>query len=183
MQKPQAANGLREFAETCFGAMDRVLLGRSAWTLLAVARCVPFRREKFLRFCQDAFLLKQASYEIEFIHRLLRDYFALRELLPRVSGEQTARLRAIESLGYQGEAALDVLVELAGDHNSTVRATALSAIARIPSPITFKCIEHHVNDRVPAVRQSVIRGLSLLREDDYDRIMTGMVPIGDGSEI
>jgi hypothetical protein len=69
-------------------------------------------------FCKEAFLLKQSSQECEFTHRLLRDYFALRELRPTLSAsDKRRRLEAIRFLGYQGEAALDVLTEFADDQD------------------------------------------------------------------
>jgi HEAT repeat protein len=132
----------------------------------------------------DAFLLKETSQEFEFTHRLLRDYFALRELRPSInSPHRERRLETIHTLGYQGESALDVLVELAGQSDPSVRAAALSGISHISSPIATECFRQHVNDAVPEVRRAFIRGMYNLPYDHVKKFSKAMRPVGDGCEV
>jgi HEAT repeat protein len=172
-----------KLADALFAWLDRTLLSSQAWLWLAAMRALPFNGERFIKFTTETFLLKRSGSEVEFTHRLLRDYFALRELLPEVKSESEKRTKAIASLGYQGEAALDLLVELAAEANTRVRASALTAISLIAAPITTACIEAYVNDQEKEVRRAVVGALKRLQEDDMARLLNTMTPLSDGSDI
>ena len=178
-----ATRSMRKVADRGFGLFDSLLLSRFAWILLALFRRLPYTERRFLNSSVDAFLLKRSTREFEFIHRLLRDYFALRELIPRLKTEGSSRLEAIRALGYQGEAALDILVEFVEQGDAPVRAAALSALGHIPSPESTRRIEESLKDTNREVRDALIRTLALLAATDRERLFSIMAPIGDGSEI
>ena len=70
-------------------------------------RALPWKSNPLLRYCVDALLLKDVGRDCEFVHRVLRDHFATRELTPRLSqGTPTEQLLAIDRLSRQGEAAI-----------------------------------------------------------------------------
>jgi HEAT repeat protein len=171
-------------AEHAFEWLDGRILTPVAWALLAVLRKLPFRRQRFLDSMVGAFLLKRSSDEVEFVHRFLRDYFALRELRPQLAAGEEGRLRAIEQLGYQGQAALDTLVEIAGtDEAPRLRAAALLALSRIPSPEATRRFEQSVGDRTPEVRDGLLRAIASVGTLDRDKLLYRMDPLGDGGEM
>ncbi|MBF0551671.1 MAG: NACHT domain-containing protein [Deltaproteobacteria bacterium] len=53
------------------------------WTL-ALGRCLPVRFRRFSTYAEQTLLLKRSAHDFEFVHRLLRDYFALRDLQPKL---------------------------------------------------------------------------------------------------
>jgi hypothetical protein len=166
-----------------FGAADRFLLSPLAWFLLALFNRVPFRHGNYLSCAVDAFLLKRSGGELEFIHRLLRDYFALRELMPRLKSDTASRLETIRALGYQGEAALDMLIEFVEQGDGPVRAAAVSGLGHIPSPTSTVRLEACTDDMDGEVRAALIGALARQTPQVQDRVFATMQPIGDGSEI
>jgi hypothetical protein len=164
--------------------VDRMILSPCLWRIVAMGRRFPWCHHRFISFCNEAFLMKQSSQEHEFIHRLLRDYFALRELRPGLSEPEThRRLEAIRLLGYQGEAALDVLVEFADHQEPAVRAAALTGLGHIASPVASRCLRLHVIDRDPLVRQAIIPGILRLPEYECKDLLARLDLLGDGCEL
>lgn len=171
-------------ADETLELLDRLILSPCLWRIAAIGRRFPWRYVRFISFCKEAFLLKQSSQEYEFIHRLLRDYFALRELRPRLSApDKNRRLDAIRFLGFQGEAALDVLTEFAEDSDPSVRAAAVTGLSHISSPIVTRCYELHINDGNPLVRQAIIPGIFKLPGEDREQLLSQLQPLGDGCEL
>ncbi len=166
-----------------FRVLDRIALSGFAWFALASFRRVPHRSKPFLKSAVDAFLLKRSMNDYEFVHRLLRDYFALRELMPRLAVGDAGRLDAIRALGYQGESAVDLLVEFANESDPSVRAVALTGLGHIPSPVSTRALEAALADQDPGVRRALIESLATLSQDERGRLYSQMVPLGDGSEI
>ena len=115
---------------------------------------LPFRCRSFIDYATNALLLKHSAGDVEFMHRLLRDYFALRDLLPLLyETNSDRRLETIRSLGFQGESAVDSLAELARDRDPQVREAAVLAFGRIASPQVPLFIEAALSDREPIVRR------------------------------
>ena len=96
--------------------------------MIALTRSLPFRWACFIDYTTKALLLKRSAGDVEFIHRLLREYFALRHLQPRLRDENPdRRLEAIRNLGFQGEAAIDSLAVFARERDPRIREAAVSA--------------------------------------------------------
>ncbi|HYI39207.1 MAG TPA: NACHT domain-containing protein [Allosphingosinicella sp.] len=174
---------LVETGERAFALADRVLLSALAWQLLACFGRLPFARRHFLTSMTGAFLLKKSGNEYEFIHRLLRDYFALRELMPRLAPGEAGRLETIRALGLQGEAAIDLLNELFETDDAHVRAAVVEGFSHVPSPLSTKAIERAAAIQDPTVRVAVIRTLAKLSFDDRHRLFEWMTPVGDTAEL
>jgi HEAT repeat protein/energy-coupling factor transporter ATP-binding protein EcfA2 len=176
-------HSLATLADRCFALLDHWLLSRLAWLVLALLARLPRQRRPFFDSTIDAFLLKPSQSEIEFVHRLLRDYFALRELMPRLKSDHGARCETIRALGYQGEAALDMLVEFVEQGEAAERAAATSALAHIPSPVSTQRFKLSLSDPSPEVRATLIRSISTLPVDDRMDLIREMKPLGDILEI
>jgi HEAT repeat protein/energy-coupling factor transporter ATP-binding protein EcfA2 len=167
-----------------FNALQKTVLSPILWWSVALAGRLPWRRRPFLAFCRDAFLPKQAGAELEFVHRLLRDYFALHQLLPAVAAaDRATRLGAIRSLGYQGESALDLLEELSQSPEPDIRAAAVTGLGHISSPIVASILERTLSDRARAVRLALIPAIFRLSDETLGRLLNELVPLGDGSEV
>jgi DNA polymerase III delta prime subunit len=171
-------------AGTIVRAVERMVLSPALWGVAAIGRRFAWRRDSFVAFCHEAFLLKQSSQECEFVHRLVRDYFALDALRPRLALSNThGRLDAIRLLGYQGESALDVLAEFVEAPDASVRAAALTGLSHISSPVVARSFELRLGDRNPSVRQALILGLFSLPMGDCTRLLDGLELLGDCSEL
>jgi len=170
--------------ESVIRTTEHVLLSPCVWLIAALGNRAPYRLPRFIDFSTDAFLLKRSSLEHEFVHRLLRDYFALRELMPRIaSTDSRQRLETIRSLGYQGESALDVLAELVEHEDASVRAAAITGLGHISSPIATRCLKQHLDDPATEVRQALIPALLNQSGDEVDRFFHQMKPLGNGCEV
>jgi hypothetical protein len=151
--------------------------------IIAVRRRFPLRAGMFIGFYVDAFLLKRSMKDVEFVHRLLRDYFALRQLMPRLAEKGFARIQAVRALGYQGEAALEILAEFVEQDDPEIRAAAISSLGRIPSPISTLMAERCLEDTNPQVRKGLIELICKLPNPDEERLFERLVPIGHQGEI
>src|SRR5262249_11013676 len=152
-----SAEGL---AEDINIVVERWVLSPILRFVVAGGRGLPFRCHGFFWYCEEALLLKRVAREIEFIHRLLRDYFALRDLRPQLQAKERDRqLEAIRALGYQGISAIDTLAELAGDRVPDVRAAAIAALGRIAAPEIVAHLERALADDALEVRQAAVQGL------------------------
>lgn len=177
------ARQLRTLGDRAFAVLDSLLLSRVTLALLASSRRLPFPVRPFLDSSADAFLLKRSGPEFEFVHRLLRDYFALRALRPRLASDHANRLETIRSLGYQGEAALDMLIEYVEQGDAPVRAAAISGLGHIPAPASAARIARSASDTDPGVRAAVIGALARGKREELHIILSEMTPIHPASEI
>ncbi len=163
----------------------RGLLSPSAWLAWAIGRAFPAKKLEFITFCEQIHLLKRSHIGgIEFIHRLLRDHFALHQLRPLVemlSGD--GRMAAIHTLGYQGEAALDLLIEITEQGGDSEKAAALNALRHIPSPIVIQVAERHIDNINTEVRVAIIKIISKFGCEPPLEMYDKIIPLGNGCEI
>jgi hypothetical protein len=139
---------------------------------LAVLRRVPARFGRFLDYGVEALLLKRSGGDVEFMHRLLRDYFALRDLQPALSSaDRSRRLSAIRSLGYQGDAAVDALADFVRTADEDVREAAAWALGRINSPETVSHIAEALHDASARVRAAGALSSKGALTEDFDRLI------------
>lgn len=138
-----------------------------AVALLLWLRGIPLSSNRFLSYCRNTLLLKAAGDEQEFIHRLMRDHFAVGAIVPRLHRADPSRqILLIHSLSRQGEAAIDLLQSLAKSPNSQVRAAVMLAFGRIGMPAVVPLLREGFRDRDIAVRQATARSLRKLQTDD-----------------
>jgi HEAT repeat protein len=144
--------------------------------VLAIMGSFPFRFASFADYTIDSLLLKRSGPDIEFMHRLLRDYFALRDLQPLLgSSDIPVRLQAIRSLGFQGDAAIGALAEFARDSAAEVRGAAVWALGRIASPEIVQHIEARLADDVAEVRAAAVKSTRNMLEEDRNRLIASVV--------
>jgi HEAT repeat protein/energy-coupling factor transporter ATP-binding protein EcfA2 len=140
--------------------------------VLAAARALPYRPWHFVSYAESALLLKRSSSGIEFMHRLLRDYFALRELRPELDAStRERRLEAIRKLGFQGEATIPLLVDLATSSDPDVRAGSITSLGRIAPPDIIRHLEAALDDTEAQVRRAAVLATRVIRIWDVRRLL------------
>jgi len=115
--------------------LDRLYIAIGSQVILIVLKAkglLPVRLKKFTKYGRRTLLIKGQLQEVEFIHRRIRDYFAIRELVPRL-GEATDsdRLELVKEMANFNDASCDVLLELFDDPNVDVRRECASALGKI----------------------------------------------------
>jgi hypothetical protein len=97
--------------------------------ILAMQGKMPIKFGFFLTYCEDAFLLQHTGSRYAFVHILLRDHFALRELTPRLQDPDPGkRLLTVQRLACLGDTAHDALEMATHDEDDRVRQAALTAL-------------------------------------------------------
>jgi HEAT repeat protein/MFS family permease len=158
------------------GPSERQLLSPVATKAVALTGEIPFGFRTFLDYATDALLLKRSAGKVEFMHRILRDYFAMRELLPGLNSASVGRrLEVTRSLGYQGESALPWLADFLRDPDPLIREAAASAVGSIASSDSPALIEVALSDPVAAVRKAGVLNLLNLRRQDQERLSLLMI--------
>jgi HEAT repeat protein len=167
---------LRFLRERSHRAAERLLLNPALEFVLFVRGDIcPFYRP-FLRHAADALLLKHAGTEYEFVHRLLRDHFAIRELIPALFGASgDEQLRIINQLSRQGDSGFDALSGLITYPDSRVRVAAVEGLGRIAIPKTLPVFKRILQEDVDAeVRAATLRSLQKFPASSvFDMIVTG----------
>lgn len=159
---------------------DHYLLSPILLRLVAITRCLPMRFNPFSQYAERALLLKRSAGDIEFMHRLLRDYFALRDLQPLLRAtDSNRRLEAIRSLGFQGDAAIDALAEFVRSENPDAREAAAWAFGRIASPEVIPHIEVALQDNDPTVRRTAVLSTKNQTEEVMKRLLSLVVDDSD----
>ncbi|WP_334391073.1 HEAT repeat domain-containing protein [Bradyrhizobium sp. AZCC 2262] len=158
---PRTVDVAEDFAE-------RYWISPTLFPVLATMRSLPVRFRPFANYAIDSLLLKRSGPDIEFMHRMLRDYFALRDLQPFLrSNDLPSRVQAIRSLGYQGDAAIGALAEFVRDMDPDIRDAAVWALGRIASPEIVQHVEAALTDKVARVRATA--ALSTKDMPDFDQ--------------
>lgn len=131
-------------------------------------RVFPFSSKALFAYSSEIYLLKSAGNEQEFIHRLLRNYFATHELIPLLmTDDRETIIRLIKRLSLQGEAAIESLHDLAiSSEDLQVRQAAVSGVSSIATLATSTILERCLHDPAIAVRQGVVRSASRLTTED-----------------
>ncbi len=161
---------------------DRYLLSPILLRVVMITRCLPLRYKPFFEYAEQSLLLKRAAGDIEFMHRLLRDYFALRDLQPLLkSTDSNRRLEAIRSLGFQGDAAIDALAEFVRSPNPDIREAAAWAFGRIASPEAIPHIEAALKDTEARVRLTAVSSLKNLPHEEFMRLISLVIDDDDPS--
>ena len=155
-------------------ATDRFLYNLLIKSVLTFKRLIPANCHRLLNYSISALLLKRVGTEYEFIHRLLRDHFAIRELVPTLSGhtELKERLQSIERLSFQGESAFDTLEELTKDNNPRIREAAIEGLGRVAIPEVVTVMQAALEDSSIQVRKTIIKNLRKLPEKDSEMILS-----------
>jgi DNA polymerase III delta prime subunit len=102
-------------------------------SVLTITGSIPHRCNKFLNYTIEALFIKQVGTEYEFVHRLLRDHFAIRELIPILgtNTELEEKIQSIQRLSFQGESAVDTLASLAQDADPRIRQAAIAGLVHL----------------------------------------------------
>ena len=153
---------------------DRLLYNLLVKSVLTVKRSIPANCHRLLNYAISALLLKRVGTEYEFIHRLLRDHFAIRELVPTLGGntELKDRIQSIERLSFQGESAFDTLAALTQDQDPLIREAAIEGLGRVAIPEVVPLLQTALEDSSIQVRKAVIKNLGKLPDKDSKMILS-----------
>jgi len=153
---------------------DRLLYNPILKFLLTIHRSIPANCNRLLNYGISALLLKKVGREYEFVHRLLRDHFAIRELVPTLgdNAELEQRLQSIQQLSFQGESAFDTLAALAQDENPRIREAAIQGLGRVAIPEVVPLLQTALEDSSIQVRKTVIDSLSKLPKKDSKKLLS-----------
>jgi HEAT repeat protein len=153
--------------------IGRVLDGSAVRLVLFVTRSAPLRYQCFLDHCADAVLLTKAgNAEYEFVHRMLRDHFAVRALTRALAGAGTdTQVQIVSRLALQGESAFETLRNLSVYPDRAIRRAAVAGLARLGLPACVPLLEAAQRDPDPFVRRVVPGSLARISEDDAYRLL------------
>ncbi len=163
---------IQSIAKFCSDISDKYILSPILRLLFFFNGVLAMNSNHFAKFCGQALLIKQLPLELEFSHRMLRDYFALINLQSKLHGNDISRRHeAIISLGFQGEAAIDALAELLKDGDVTIRSASVSGLGRIASPAVIPYIEVAIKDKEPNIRKCAVEGTRNREIKDFLRLI------------
>ncbi len=154
---------------------DRLLYNFLLKFVLAINGSIPAHCNRFLNYTISAVLLKPVGTEYQFVHRLLRDHFAIRELVPivmNVNAELKERLQRIEQLSFQGESAFYTLASLAQEQNLCIREAAIEGLGRVAIPEVVPLLQAALENSSIQVRETVIKGLGKLPAKDSEILLS-----------
>jgi DNA polymerase III delta prime subunit len=110
-------------------SVGRFFLRPIVTTLLAIRGRLPWRYQRFVTYATEILLLRRTGEECGFAHRLLRDHFALRQLVPLLVDDRLeVRVDAVQRIAAQGESSLDALRELMSHPDPAVREAAVTSL-------------------------------------------------------
>lgn len=155
-------------------AAETFLLNPALRLLLALRGDICLRYQAFLDYSVQAMLLKHVGAEYEFIHRLLRDHFAIRELIPALEGAKgEERLAVIDRLSRQGESSVEALTNLATHEDNGVRRAAVEGLGRTATPANLSVLTRTFKEDTSAdVRGAVVRSLRRFSYGQASEILT-----------
>lgn len=142
--------------------------------VLFALRKLPLRIGLFLGYCDKAFLLRKSGADYQFIHRRLRDYFAIEFLEPQIKeAEGDELVNTIDRLSRQGDFAVEFLAEFASREDEQTRVAALAGLARLATPDAVSVLKGVLNQRDPdlASCRAVIRGMGSLEADERGELV------------
>jgi len=140
---PGAIAGAAFCAKACRGHLRQPLnrwvelriLSPCVLAVLAWRRRLPFRLTRFLEYASDVLLLHRSGGDYEFVHRLLRDHFALRSLTPRIfEGNGRNGPAVVAKIALLGDAGFAVLSELATHPDPAIREAAVVGLGDLRLP-------------------------------------------------
>jgi HEAT repeat protein/energy-coupling factor transporter ATP-binding protein EcfA2 len=152
--------------------IQRYILNPALKILLSFLGSIPFGYENFLVYATETLFIKQVGKDYEFIHRLLKDHFAIRKLVPNLRYEVNTqtKIKSIQQMSLQGESAFDTLAELLRDANPHIREAAIEGLGRIAIPEVLPVFREALNDSSIVVKLSVVRNLDKLERSDSQSI-------------
>lgn len=177
---PGAIVGAAFCAKTCRGHLrlpltrwvELHLASPCVLAILAWRRQLPARLPKFLEYASEVFLLQRSGGDYEFVHRLLRDHFALRSLTPILfRGDGRDRGTTIAKISLLGDASFAALSELATHPDPAIREVAVEGLGNLrlaeAAPVLRRILS---SESLPSIRCRIVESL-------------GKTPLEEGREV
>ena len=166
---PGAIAGAAFCAKACRGHLrqplnrwvELQLLNPCVLAILAWRRRLPVRLPRFLEYASDVLLLQRSGGDYEFVHRLLRDHFALRSLTPIIfRGDGRNRGAALANIALLGDASLSALSELTGHPDPAIREAAVEGLGNLrlaeAAPVLRRILS---SESLASIRCRIVDGL------------------------
>jgi len=135
------------------------------------------RADAFRRYALELKLLITKENAVDFVHRLVRDHFALHFGLTAIThSDVNKRIHAAQSLGWLGDVrALEPLIVALSDRDANVRGLAARSLGRLGDPKAVLPLVSLLNDRNHEVRLSAIWALGMLHDSSSVHSLTGLL--------
>lgn|GEM_PF-2630222 len=162
-----AIKPLDGFFKKVSSRLDRLLLEPCLRLVLWARGNLPLGFQRLLDYSVETMLLKRSDEGYEFVHRLLRDHFAIGHLTPLLWDERgNVQLSVLEQLSRQGESSLDALGQLAQNPDRAVRAAAVVGLGQLATPKVVPVLEERFGaEGDPEVRAKLVASLEPLPQN------------------
>ena len=121
---------------------------------------LPIRLNRFRKYAAGALLLKDISGEYEFIHRNLRDYFAVPDTVRDIDKLSVhERLAFVEELARLKDASCDILLDLIEDEEKSVRKACVDALGKTGSKTAVDTLLHIIVNTGADLRSYAVKAL------------------------
>ncbi len=152
-------------------------------TLIAQGH-IPLRLNHFLSYTCDTLLLKRSHNEYEFIHRRLRDYFAIRDIVPALEIQTKAqRLALTEELVKLKDASCDILLELIEDNDKQVRLSCIKGLGKIGSTIAAQTLIAIIKSTGTGIQEKAIEALAEVKDIGSVPLMIDILNTNDNTSV
>jgi hypothetical protein len=115
--------------------LKRGYLEFANWATLIMLKLqgkLPLRLGRFLKNAENDLLMSRNGREHQFSHRLIRDHYAIHDLVPQLATDDDAvRLQAVRKLLGLNDASCDILLELIDDHSAEIRYSCIEGLGKI----------------------------------------------------
>ncbi|NQZ06879.1 MAG: HEAT repeat domain-containing protein [Algicola sp.] len=126
---------------------------------LACNNRLPFRLKHFTTYGLDCMVLKGEMENLEFVHRRIRDYFAIRNIVSKLAANNDNRNAAAAQLVSLGDASCDVLLELINDNDPAIRRTCIAGLGKIGSAMAAQTLLNIIRTTGSGLRESAYNAL------------------------
>jgi len=134
-------------------------------TLMIIQGYLPWCTDHFFKYACKTLLLKESAQGHEFIHRRLRDHFALRDLTPRLDTLDTnQKLEVIKEMLRTKDASCDVLLELISDDNKKIRMLCIKGLGENGSALAGKKLLSIINETFGDLQDYAINQLEKIKD-------------------
>ena len=141
------------------------MLNACAFLTVSVLRKLPVYKRRFVVYAGEAVLLSRSPEGIAFVHRLLRDYFAIRGVLDSYDFYSSSdRVALTKELVGVKDASCDVLLELSDDRDKSVRLACIEGLGDIGTSIAAQTLLSIIQDTTGHIQEKAILALSEVKD-------------------
>jgi len=126
---------------------------------------IPFRFNRFINYACDALLIQKNHNKIEFMHRQLRDYFAIKDKIYSFENQdENQRRLVIEELINLNDASCDIFLELIEDNDKQVRLACIRGLGFIGSTVAAQTLINIIKRAGEGLQDEAFAALEKVRD-------------------